>query len=48
MTCQTDDGGVAKYTAYIHSIREIIVKYADVPMILVIGEFSSALAEMQV
>jgi cellulose 1,4-beta-cellobiosidase len=35
------DGGVAKYKAYIDSIREILVKYSDIQTILVIGEWIS-------
>lgn len=33
------DGGVEKYKAYIDSIREIVQKYPDVRIILVIGKF---------
>lgn len=32
------DGGVAKYKAYIDSIKKILVEYSDVQSILVIGE----------
>jgi cellulose 1,4-beta-cellobiosidase len=32
------DGGVAKYKAYIDSIRKVLVEYSDVQTILVIGE----------
>ena len=35
------DGGVAKYKAYIDSIREILVEYSDIQTILVIGEWTS-------
>ena len=33
------DGGVAKYKAYIDSIRDIILEYSDVRVLLVIGKY---------
>ena len=36
------NGGVDKYKAYIDSIREIVVKYSDVRIILVIGKSSTS------
>lgn len=32
------NGGVAKYKAYIDSIRKVLVEYSDVQTILVVGE----------
>jgi cellulose 1,4-beta-cellobiosidase len=32
------DGGVAKYKAYIDSIKAVLMEYSDVQTILVIGE----------
>lgn len=36
------DGGVAKYKNYIDTIRDIVVKYADIRILLIIGKPASA------